>query len=83
MLQPSHLAVIRAARQYWDEEQSPHGAAAFAGNVDELLPGGELTTEDVEYLRGQLAHCELRYLFCDEDGRIRNAYVDRSHTCAD
>ncbi len=49
MLQPRHLAVIRAALQFWDEEQSPHGAAAFAGYVDEQLPGDELTSEDVEY----------------------------------
>ena len=68
MLQPRHLAVIRAALQYWDEEQSPHGTAAFAGYIEEPLPGGELTNEDVEYLCVQLEHCELRYALCNEDG---------------
>ena len=68
MLQPRHLVLIRAALQFWDEEQSPHGIEAFTGYVEEPLPDGELTTEDVEYLRLQLGQCELRYLLCDEDG---------------
>ena len=68
MLQPRHLVLIRAALQFWDEEQSPHGAEAFAGYIEEPIPDDELTSEDVEYLRAQLKHCELRYLLCDEDG---------------
>jgi hypothetical protein len=68
MLQPRHLVLIRAALQFWDEEQSPHGIEAFTGYVEEPLPGGELTTEDVEYLRLQLGQCESRYLLCDEEG---------------
>ena len=68
MLQPRHLVLIRAALQFWDEEQSPHGAEAFTGYVEEPLPDGELTNEDVEYLRLQLGHCELRYLLCNEEG---------------
>ena len=68
MLQPRHLVLIRAALQFWDEEQSPHGTAAFTGYVEEPLPGGELTNEDIKYLRVELAHCELRYLLGTEDG---------------
>ena len=68
MLEPRHLVLIRAALQFWDEEQSPHGREAFTGYVDEPLTDGELTNEDVEYLRLQLGQCELRYLLCDEEG---------------
>lgn len=69
MLQPRHLVLIRAALQYWDEEQSPHGTEAFNGYVDESLPDGELTAEDVTFLRTLLPHCQHRYALCNDEGR--------------
>lgn len=68
MLQPRHLALIRAALQYWDEEQSPHGTEAFNGYVDESLPDGELTAEDVTFLRTLLRRCQLLYALCNDEG---------------
>ena len=67
MLTTRHLAVIRAALKFWDEEMSPHGTAAFTGYADEPIVGGELTSSDVTHVRKQLDRIELRYAVCDED----------------
>ncbi|MCA9124840.1 MAG: hypothetical protein H6822_24575 [Planctomycetaceae bacterium] len=66
MLTPRHLAVIRAALKYWDEEMSPHRAGSFAAYLDEPSLAGNLTSEDVTYARQQLANCTARYAACDE-----------------
>jgi hypothetical protein len=66
MLTTRHLAVIRAALKYWDDEMSPHGAGSFAAYLDEPSLAGDLTGEDVTHARQQLANCTARYGVCDE-----------------
>ncbi|MDB5335837.1 MAG: hypothetical protein JWN70_1456 [Planctomycetaceae bacterium] len=64
MLTKRHLAVLRAALQFFDEEMIPHGQDAMqyyfnAPPAEELKPG------EVRELRDILLECELRYACCD------------------
>ena len=64
MLTQKHLALIRAALLFFDEENSPHGPPVIAKYVDETLDD-ELTASDVAELRTLLQGCQLRYVCCD------------------
>ena len=64
LLTKRHLAVLRAALQYFDEELIPHGMEAMQPYFDQPLDG-ELTSEDVQLLRRFLRTCKLRYARCD------------------
>lgn len=68
MLSHSHLAVMLAALQFWDEEMSPHDPAIFAGYFQEPIGTGEWITPAVRFLREELPHCQLRYILCDPGG---------------
>jgi hypothetical protein len=60
-----HLAVLRAALQYFDEEMSPHGQHVMRHYFDEPI-GEELTTREIQELRDFLRGCDLRYACCDQ-----------------
>ena len=64
MLTRTHLAVLRAALQYFDEELMPHGIGAMRPYFDEPL-NVELTTPEIRELRTFLRDCELKYACCD------------------
>lgn len=68
MLTPSHLAVLRAALQFWDEEMSPHDPAVDAAYFDEPIGDGQWIKPAITYLRTQFATCQLRYAACSPDG---------------
>jgi len=68
MLTPSHLAVLRAALQFGDEEMSPHDPAVAAAYFDEPTGDGQWIQPTVTYLRSHLPTCQLRYAACSADG---------------
>jgi hypothetical protein len=67
LLTHSHLAVIRAALKYWDEEMSPHDPAIYQGYFVEPIGTGEWIPPAVSFLRSQFSACELRYALCSPD----------------
>ena len=67
MLTQSHLAVLRAALQYFEEELGPHGIDAMRPYFDEP-PVGEISGSDLAQLRELLRTCEIRYVCCDVTG---------------
>jgi hypothetical protein len=69
LLTKRHLAVLRAALQYFDEELSPHGMEAMKDYFDRPLDE-DLTREEVQQLREFLRGCKLRYACCDPKRKI-------------
>ena len=67
MLTQSHLAVLRAALQFFDEELGPHGINAMRPYFDEP-PNKEISRSDLAQLRDMLRTCEVRYVCCDLAG---------------
>ena len=68
MITAKHLAVIRAALQFWDEEMSPHDPAICTGYFDEPIGNGEWIKDTVAFLRERMAACQLRYVLCSPEG---------------
>ncbi len=64
MLTRRHLAVLRAALQFFDEEIMPHGVRAMRPYFDEPLRGA-LKPLEVRELRTFLRDCELKYASYD------------------
>ncbi|HEY4259097.1 MAG TPA: hypothetical protein VGM98_03005 [Schlesneria sp.] len=60
MLTKSHLAVLRAALQYFDDEMGPHGMDVMRPYFDEE-PTDEWTSLKIRELQTYLRDCELRY----------------------
>ena len=58
MLTKQHLAVLRGALQYFDEELVPHGVAALRPYFDEAFDG-KPNADDVARLRELLRTCQL------------------------
>lgn len=67
MLTKQHLAIIRAALQFFDEEMSPHDPDVARPYFEETLEE-ELTIDEVPQLRELLRTVELRYVCCDRIG---------------
>jgi len=67
LLTKRHLAIIRAALKFFDEEMSPHGPDVARPYFEEPLERG-LEAEEVGLLRELLQTVELRYLCCDGIG---------------
>ncbi|WP_437192481.1 hypothetical protein [Planctomicrobium sp. SH527] len=67
MLAKRHLAIIRAALQFFDEELSAHAPDVARPYFEEPLEG-ELEADEVEQLRELLQTVELRYLCCEGVG---------------
>lgn len=67
MLTKRHLAIIRAALQFFDEEMSPHDPNVARPYFEEPLER-ELEAEEVGQLRALLRTVELRYLCCEATG---------------
>ena len=68
MLTAKHLAVLRAALMFWDEEMSPHDPAIAAPYLSGPIRSGDWIKETVAYLRSQLAVCQIRYVLSLPDG---------------
>ena len=67
MLTQSHLAVLRAALQFFDEELGPPGINAMRPYFHEGL-NQEVSRNDIAQLRELLRTCELRYVCCNRAG---------------
>lgn len=67
MLTQSHLAVLRAALQFFDEELGPHGIHAMRPYFDEP-PDNVISRSDLAKLRDVLRTCEVRYVCCNLAG---------------
>ncbi|WP_437191540.1 hypothetical protein [Planctomicrobium sp. SH527] len=67
MLTTRHLAIIRAALQFFDEEISPHGAGGAFPYFEEPLEE-HLQTEEFAQLRELLRSVELKYVRSDQTG---------------
>jgi hypothetical protein len=67
LLTKRHLAILRAALRYFDEEMSPHGPRVMRHYFDEPLQE-ELQTEEIPALRVFLQNCELRFARLDSTG---------------
>jgi len=64
LLTTRHLALIRAALQFFDEEMSPHGPEVAKPYFEKSLEE-ELTAEEIGQLRELLQSAELKYVPCD------------------
>lgn len=64
MLTRTHLALLRATLQYFDEEMSPHGTRVMRPYFDEPL-AAELAEGEIRQLRERLQNCKLAYVRCD------------------
>lgn len=72
MLTRRHLAVLRAALQFFDEEFMPHGARAMRPYFDKPLRG-TLKPLEIHELRKFLRDCQLKYAGYDPvSGRLTN-----------
>lgn len=67
MLTKRHLAIIRAALLFFDEEMSPHGSDVVRPYFEERLER-KLEADEVGLLRELLRTVELRYLCCEGTG---------------
>lgn len=64
MLTKRHLALVRAALQYFDEEMSPHGLRVMRPYFDEPL-AAEFAEGEIQELRARLKDCVLAYVRYD------------------
>lgn len=64
MLTKRHLAVLRAALQFFDEELMPHGPKAMRPYFSKPL-NPALRPEETQELRAFLDNNELHYVCCD------------------
>ena len=60
MLTPKHLAVLRAALQYFQDELVPHGLDALRPYLDGPMEG-DITGADVRQLQQFLRDAEIHY----------------------
>jgi len=67
LLTKRHLAIIRAALLFFDEEMSPHSPDVARPYFEEPLER-ELAADEVGQLRELLRTVELRYLCCNRTG---------------
>ena len=70
MLTEKHLAVVRAALTYLDEEISPHGNDALFDYLDESGRNLDPAIEDVKTARRIFDSVELNHLLVDSTGIV-------------
>lgn len=68
ILTAKHLAVVRAALEYWNDEMGPHDPSIYTAYFDEPVESGDWIKEIVAELRTRLPTCRLRYVLCSPDG---------------
>lgn len=78
MLTRSHLAVLRAALQFFDEELMPHDIGVMRPYFDEPL-NEKPTASEIRELREFLRNCEVKYACVDPaSNRITNSQLSNS-----
>ena len=68
MLKQHHLAVVRAALKYTDEEISPHGIEILLPYLDEESKASNVTVEHIAETRAFFDNAELNYALVDSTG---------------
>ena len=68
MLTLKHLAVVRAALKYLDEEMSPNGSEALFHYLDDQGRAGGVSTHDIKVAREYLEQVDLFYVLVDSAG---------------
>lgn len=78
MLTKSHLAVLRAALQYFDEELGPHGMDIMWPYFEEE-PAVAWTSVEIRELQRFLRDCELRYVgYVPATGELSSPFLSPS-----
>jgi len=70
MLTEKHLAVVRAALKFLDEEMSPHGREALVHYFAPKEKASEVTIKDVAAARNLFAQTTLCYVLIDSNGAV-------------
>ena len=68
MLKQHHLAVVRAALKYLDEEISPHGTEVLLHYLDEQNKTSDATADHIVEARDFFDSVELNYALVDSLG---------------
>ena len=68
MLKQHHLAVVRAALKYLDEEISPHGTEVLLHYLDEQNETSDATADHIVEARDFFDSVELNYAWVDSSG---------------
>ena len=68
MLKEKHLAVVRAALKFLDEEMSPHGAEELLAYLDDRT--NSVSIEDVKVAREIFNAVDLSYALVDSAGVV-------------
>lgn len=63
-LTPRHVAAIRAALRFWEEEMSSHDADLFSAYLDGESPVELPTSDDITWLREHMKRVDIRYAIC-------------------
>lgn len=65
MLKQHHLAVVRAALKYLDEEISPHGTEVLIHYLDDQNEASDATADHIKEARDFFDSVELNYVLVD------------------
>ena len=65
MLKQHHLAIVRAALKYLDEEISPHGTEVLLHYLDEQKEVSDATADHIKEARDFFDSVELNYALVD------------------
>lgn len=68
MLNQLHLAVVRAALKYLDEEISPHGTEVLLHYLDEQNENSNITADHIAEARDFFDSVDLSYALVDPTG---------------
>ena len=68
MLKQLHLAVVRAALKYLDEEISPHGTEVLLHYLDEQSESANVTADHIAEARDFFDSVDLNYALVDSTG---------------
>ena len=68
MLKQHHLAIVRAALKYLDEEISPHGTEVLLHYLDEQNEASDATADHIVEVRDFFDSVELNYALVDSLG---------------
>ena len=69
MLQPKHLAIVRAALTYWDEEMGPEPESVYRYYLHSQDIGTTFAPIDIANVRRDFNKSTIKYALLDSDTR--------------
>ena len=77
-MQPKHIAIVRAALTYWDEEMGSQSESVYRHYLHSLDNGTAFTPIDIANVRREFNKATLRYALFDTDARelVPDSLVD-------